>query len=385
MLALAWAVWKSAKSPLWLGAVGFAVQFPALLFGPLGGIAADRFERKRLLQWLALASGLMLAALGFFLSRNGLSPWAIIVAGMGFGSAAALSTPAQQAFIMDLSGRGRVLGAMSTSTALYHASRFVGPALAGLAIARFGEAACVFMGAGAALLFSGSLFFVRSSDGESKTREPTPIRVALFEGLRALRAIPEARLAIVTAIVLSGVGMQFATLMPVFADLRFQGGVSALGWLMAATALGSFAAALWLSRTRPRDLLRLALWSALGFSAVVMVFSQMEKLVMAGAALTAAGFLFTAAFSSLLALVQLRSPENLRGRLMGLFMAAFMGAAPFAHLTAGVLAERIGVVWTTLASSTACFATCAFILMRARAFVAEGEKAASEELSAETR
>lgn len=382
MLALTWAIWKASASPLWLGAVGFSVQFPALVLASLGGLMADRCDRRRMLLWCSFAAASILLALAFLLLRENLSPWILLCAGAGMGSVLALATPAQQAFIVDLSGRARTLRAMSASTALYHASRFLGPALAGLIVARFGEAACVFMGAAMALVLSLSLLLVRSGSEAGVKRAGAAMWKELAQGVHALSAIPEAKLAIIAVMVLSGVGMQFATLMPMFADLRFQGGASALGWLMAATALGSFIAALWLAKRSQRDLFRLALRSALAFSAVIMVFSQLSGLIAAAAALAGAGFFFTAAFSSLSTLVQLRSPEHVRGRLMGLFMTAFMGAAPFAHIAAGLLAERLGAVWATLSSSALCFAACFAILLRARQPKPVAQ--ASEELSAET-
>ncbi|MFA4874383.1 MAG: MFS transporter [bacterium] len=365
MLAVSWLVWRMTGSPLWLGVVGFAMQLPTLILGLAGGALADRFERAPALRAVQILSMLQALALAWLTISGALQLWHILILCLALGTIYAFEFPVRLALVADVVGKDDLLNATSLTNASTHVSRVLGPAIAGLIVAWKGEGACFLFNAAAFLAFIAALSMMERVQRTTAGRESKSVINSIKEGLAYLRAIPDARISIALIAALAGIGMQFTTLMPMFAQEVFGGGARQLGWLIAASAVGSLLGALWLAaRPDATHLLGLAARSALVFSIALIVFAIAGSIYPAMALLAIMGLCFTISFSSMATLIQREAPDHMRGRMMGLYTMAYMGIGPIGYLLAGFSARMIGAQPTVAISGLICLVASAWIVAR---------------------
>ncbi len=366
-LAVTWLVWRITGSPLWLGIVGFAIHFPALVFGLLGGAVADRYDRLKLLRIFQTISMIQAAILAWLTITGRVELWHIVVLSLGLGVVYAFEFPILQTFVMDLVGRLDLLGAMSMQTTIFHISRLIGPTLAGALVAWKGEGICFVINSISFLALIAALFMIDRKKLYGEKHAPQPILKSMKEGLGYARKITQAKLALTLIAILSMVGMQLVTLVPIFADRVFGGGALQLGWLMGASALGSLVGAVWLAgRHNSERLLRLSTKATILYAIAYISFGINRHLLIGLLIMMVMGFCFAISFSSMSTLIQNVAPDRLRGRMMSLFTTVFMGTAPFGHLMAGGIAKAIGAPFTIIIGGAFCLLASSWIYSRAR-------------------
>ncbi|MBF0123637.1 MAG: MFS transporter, partial [Candidatus Omnitrophica bacterium] len=162
IVAVSWLVYRLTNSAFLLGCVGFALNFPAFISSPLAGIVADRFDRRRILIWvqaLSMAQALVMTVLIFM---GMIQIWHIMVLCVLLGSLNAFELTVRQSFLNDMIDDKNDLGnAIALNSSIFNASRLVGPALAGMLIAAFGEGVCFLLNAISFLPVLGALFLMR--------------------------------------------------------------------------------------------------------------------------------------------------------------------------------------------------------------------------------
>src|SRR5262249_26298549 len=146
-IAQAWLVYRLTGSSLLLGLVGFCGQIPVFVFGPLGGITADRFDRQRVVVGTQIAS-MILAAILAALTLAGLkNVWPVFVLAALLGVVNSFDVPARQAFLVEMVGREDLMNAIALNSSMFNGARIIGPAIAGILVARIGEGWCFFVNA----------------------------------------------------------------------------------------------------------------------------------------------------------------------------------------------------------------------------------------------
>lgn len=362
MLAISWLVWRLTHSPLWLGLIGFATQLPMLIFGLPGGAIADRFDRRKTLNFMQMLCMLQALILALLTLTDIVKLWEIVVLSISLGIVYAFEFPIRQSFVMDMVGKRDLLNAVALVSASFHATRIIGPVAAGAIVAWKGEGECFLFNAGTFLFLIAALFLIDKKTLIHPDRKQQPLWTAIKEGLADLWGRREAKLALVILTVSAGIGMQFTTLMPIFADRVFGGGARLLGWLMGAGGIGSLTGALWLARRHTADgLLHLTTKTAVVFSAALIIFSILKNFWIALPVLTILGFFLTITLSGINTLLQHISPDHLRGRAMSIMNMMFVGIWPFGSLAAGFSAREIGAPPTLLACGIICCIT-AFVV-----------------------
>jgi MFS family permease len=352
-VALGWWVFRLTGSELILGTVSFAGQLPTFLLAPVGGVIVDRVSRHRLLvitQALAMLQSVLLTLLA--LSGRAEVPFILALA-VFQGLINAFDTPARQAFIVELvETREDLPIAIALNSSMVNAARLVGPSIAGLLIAGFGEAGCFAIDALSYLAVIGSLLAMRVPRREP-VRAPQPVFGDLRAGLR-YAAQSEAISAILLLVALvSLTGAPYTMLMPVLATETLGGGAYTLGFLTAAAGAGAVVGALWLaSRPSVLGLGRIMVSSSLSFGAGLILLSLSRSLWLSLPLLlvTGAGMMVTLAASN--TLLQTIVDEDKRGRVMSLYTMAFFGMVPFGSLLAGWLAAHFGALVTIAGGGT---------------------------------
>ncbi len=353
-IAQAWLVYRMTGSSLLLGSVGFASQIPVFLVAPIGGIVADRLNRQRVVIGTQVTSMILALILAALTLTRAIQVWHIFVLAALLGVVNAFDIPARQAFLVDMVGKEDLMNAIALNSSMFNGARIIGPAIAGILVARIGEGWCFFANGISYIAVIIGLLLMRLE--RHIYRPPTGSPLAnIIEGFRFARQTAPIRALLLLLGLVSLVSMPYTVLMPVFADRVLHGGAQGLGILMGATGIGALLGALTLAtRTGVRGLGRWVAFSCGGFGVTLALFAFSHNFWLSTALLVPVGFCMMLQMSSSNTLIQAMVPDQLRGRVMALYSMMFMGMAPFGALLGGALADRIGAPLTVGMGSVAC-------------------------------
>jgi MFS family permease len=341
-IALAWFVVELTHSPLAIGGLAFCRFLPFMLFGLWAGVVADRFDNRRLVMWTQAAQMVVSLALTVFAFAGFDNIPAIYVLAFLGGTALVFDAPGRQSLTFQMVGRDELPNAVALNTGLFNGSRIIGPAIAGLIIAAGGVGICFAINTVSFLAVLTALALMRGQElYPIKRDERKRTGAAIREGLSFAWHTPEIRLALIILGISSTVGFNFHVILPVLTSQTLQAGPRAFGILSACFGAGALIGAA-VQAARGTASWRLLLTGATGFSGTLVVLALVTTVAQAGAVLFAAGISFTMWVSNTSAILQLRAPDRLRGRVMSLFMFAFAGLAPIGGLFAGVLMDLGG-------------------------------------------
>ncbi len=373
-VAQAWLVYRITGSPLLLGSVGFASQFPVFLIAPFGGTVADRANRHRVIiatQTLSMILAFILAGLTL---TGKVQVWHIFVLASLLGVINAFDIPARQAFLVDMVGKEDLMNAIALNSSMFNGARIVGPAIAGILVAKIGEGWCFFANGVSYIAVIIGLLMMKIQCTRRAPSTASPL-ADIREGFRfASRAAPIRALLLLLGLV-SLVGMPYTVLMPVFADRILYGGARGLGILMGATGVGALLGALTLAmRSGVKGLGRWVAFSCGSFGVFLLLFSFSRNFWLSAALLLPVGFSMMLQMACSNTLIQAMVPDELRGRIMALYSMMFMGMAPFGALLGGALADRLGAPVTVAIGAVACIGAAVLFGMRLPSLQVEGRQ-----------
>lgn len=353
-IAMVWLAYRLTGSAAMLGLVGFASQIPILLFSAVAGVWNDRADRRRLLigtQAAALTQALLLTALTFFGSIQ--AEWLVALAFV-LGCINAIDLPARQAFVAQLvTDKADLANAIGLNSFLMNGTRFIGPALAGLLVATWGEALCFLLNA---LSYGAVLLALRAIHVAPKPNKPTRESAwsSLKSGLHYAHTHEAIRRALWLVAGFSLFVTPYAILMPLFAREIFAGAADTYGFLVASAGAGSLCAALWLTirggrrTTTAQELEILVARAALCGGIALGGFAMTPSIMWAYPVLTLIGFCVVLTIAGSNTLISISVADTYRGRVMSIFSTAFLGIAPLGSLAVGAIADTVGVRTTLL-------------------------------------
>lgn len=362
-VAQSWLVYRMTNSSLLLGAAGFASQIPVFLVAPLGGIVADRYPRQRVVIGTQVASMLLAFALAALTLANKITVAEIFVLAALLGVVNAFDIPGRQSFLVDMVGKEDLMNAIALNSSMFNGARVIGPAVAGILVAKIGEGWCFFVNAVSYIAVIIGLLLMRV---QRRQHAPAASPIAhMVEGFRFVERTAPIRALLLLLGLISLVAMPYTVLMPIFADRILHGGARGLGILMGATGIGALLGALTLAtRTGVYGLGRWVMLSCGGFAVGLIAFALSRNFWLSTALLIPVGFCMMLEMSSSNTLIQAMVPDHLRGRVMSVYSMMFMGMAPFGALFGGSLADRIGAPWTVIIGALACLAGAALFGLR---------------------
>jgi MFS family permease len=341
-IAMIWLAYRLSNSAQVLGLVGFASQIPILLLGPFTGVLTDRFDQRRILiatQSVAMLQALLLAALTW---QQWISPGWLVVMAFALGCVNALDVPARQAFSVQLvDDRADLPNAIALNSLLMNAARFVGPALAGLAVASIGEAWCFAINAASYLAVILALLAI---DAQSPKVVHESALTAFREGLNYALSHDGIRSRLIVVAAVSFFVTPYAVMMPLFASEIFHGDASTYGFLIACAGAGSLLSGLHLaSRKGTEGLSKRATTGVIVAGIALSLFAVNPMLALAYPIAMALGFAVITVIAGSNTLIQVWVEDAFRGRVMAIFSMAFLGIAPLGSFTIGHLAHYVGV------------------------------------------
>lgn len=359
-IAFAWIAYRVTGSVFMLGLIAFCGQSPALILSPFSAVLTRGLSRRGVLIVIQVIQMALAVFLGTVVWLGVVAPWMLVVASLILGSTTAIETPVRLAFTPYIvHDRAFLSNAVAINSATFNAARLVGPAVAAVILAAFGEAACFAINA---LSYIGPIYTLLainpapSARGEEKN--------SLRDGVGYVRHFAPARWLLTTVVVASFCLAPFMAFMPVYAKDNLNGGADTLGILMAAYGGGALLAGLYLASRE--SVAGLGARSVAGcFAAAVasfaFAFNHMLWVALLLLLIGAFGTIIVVTSSNML--LQSLVPDNLRTQVMAFYSMSFSGMLPLASLAEGALAQRIGVE-PVFVLSAALFACMGYSLYR---------------------
>ncbi len=351
--AQAWLVYRLTNSPLMLGILS-AVRFgPALIGSPIAGVFTDRLPRRLVVlttQSLSLVQATMMAALTL---SGTVRVWHVLLLAFAQGIVDTLDTPARQTLQVDIVGVEDLQSAVSLNASAFNAARMVGPALAGVMVAAWGEGVCFAANAVSYLAVLVALLTIRTEP--APRRQARSLREELGEGVRYAWGNRQVRTMLGAIAVTSVFGLSYTTLLPVFARDVLHGGVRGFGILMSSGGLGAVFGAIAAAASRSGR--HIGLLMALGQGTLglgLVALAATRSLTVASPLMVLIGLGVALQLSTTNGFLQTTAPPHMRGRVVSLYIWLFSGLSPIGGFAAGWIAEHAGAPATAAGAGVAC-------------------------------
>jgi MFS family permease len=361
-MATTWLVYHLTRSPLMLGIVGFAGLIPTFVLAPVAGVWIERVNRRKLLVWTQAAAAVQSLALAWLTLAHVVTLWEVIALATLQGTINAFDTPGRQAFLgqmvqgADNTNRSDLGNAIALNSSLANGARLVGPAIAGLVIAGFGEGGCFLIDGISYFAVIASLLMMRIQPS-NVLRTKASMLEQMREGWQYVTTYRPVRTILLLAALLGFMGYPYMSLMPVFAAQVLHGGAATLGWLTAASGVGALVSGVSLAmRKSVVGLTRMLQVASATLGMGLMLFGLSHVFWLSLVLMVFVGFGLMQAFSVSNTLIQTLTPDDKRGRVMSYYVMALFGSAPFGALAAGSLAHLIGAPHTVLVTGAFCIA-----------------------------
>lgn len=326
-----------------LGIVTGLQFLPFLVLAPWAGAIADRFPKRRILmvtQALLLITSLVLALL---VLTDVATLWQVYAIALVQGVITAIDNPARQSFVSEMVPREKLANAVALNSASFNGGRLIGPGGAGLMIAAVGTGWTLLVNVGTFVFVLVALLMLRPSE-----LRPAPLtrgKGAIRDGIRYVKNRPDIQVVMLLVFVLGTFGMNFQVTTALMATQEFHKGPTEYGVLGSIMAIGSLTAAL-LSARRANPRLRTLLTAMAGFTVSTALAALAPTYLLFALALIPTGLSALTALTTANAMVQLRTDPLVRGRVMALYMAIFMGGTPIGAPIIGWIGEVWGARWT---------------------------------------
>jgi predicted MFS family arabinose efflux permease len=333
-LAQAWLVLELSKSPFMLGLDAFLGNIPIFLFSLVGGVIADRIDRRYSLlgsQYVQMSCALTLTALIAF---GWVKVWHILCLSFIVGTAQSFGGPAYSALVPSLVKKEDLSNAIAMNSIQFNLARVIGPVIGGLVLKALGPAWCFGLNALSFVAVIISLYRLSISFNPPRTGES--VFTSMKQGFGFIRNQGAMQSLIVIAFLMTGFAIPMITFLPVFAKNIFQKGPETLSLFLACTGLGSITGALTVAAIgNVRNKGRIALSMLMLLGTVMAGFAQSKNIIGSCVLLFVAGASLLCAFTMIASLVQLITANEMRGRVMSVYNVAFRGGMPFGDLVSG--------------------------------------------------
>lgn len=341
--ALAFFIFELTKSPAFLGYVGFASGIPAWFFSFYGGVAADRFSRRKILIFTQVGLMLMAFTLAFMTFSEIVQPWHILFFAFLHGISNSFDAPTRHAFVNELVEKEDLVNAIALNSTMFNTATAIGPALGGITYAIFGPAWCFTING---ISFIAVLFNLQRMKLKpiKKLKSNNSVLMEIREGFRYLISQKIIVGVLLITAMLSAFGMSLVTLFPAWAVNILHGDSTTNGFLQSARGIGAVLFALIIA-TINRYIVRgkYLMISAAALPVLLLIFSFNRSMVISLFLLVLIGGVIIAQFNLANGIIQTKVDERYRGRILSFYTFAFFAIFPIGSLWIGSVAENFGI------------------------------------------
>jgi MFS family permease len=324
-----------------------AVRFlPLLVFGPMGGLFADRRDKQRILLVTQTLSGLLAGVFAILIATGSIELWIVYLLALALGFVNVFDNPARQSFISEMVSAPDLPNAVTLNSVSMNMARVFGAALGGVIAGAIGLALCFGCNALSFVAVLISLLAMRKSElfpAKRVARKKGQVR----QGLRYVRSTPELLIPLVMIAVIGTLAWEFQVTLPLMASKIFHGGAAAYGVMASVMGAGAVVGGL-ISAARPRPRARALCLAAIGWGIAILAAAVAPSMAIELAALVFVGY-GSITFNSLAkTTLQLAARPEMRGRVMALWGLAWLGSTPIGGPIVGLIGQHEGARWGLL-------------------------------------
>lgn len=356
-LAIGWFTWELTESGAWLGIIAFCDLFPSLIFSPVGGALADRFDRLRLVITSQAGAMLQAVALVLFTGLGLIDIWGLVALTMLRGAIAAINQPVRLALVPSLVPREDLPAAIALSSVLFNTARFIGPAVAGVVIFYGGVVSAFAVNALSFLALLYALMRIKIPRVTGDGKERPNIFVQAWAGYRYVVDHPGIGPILFLLMLAAMFARPVSELLPGFAAGIFDQGAGGLAWMTSAMGVGAMAGGMWFLRYGTHLQLTTIAAHALAIMGGALVgFASLSNFWLTLPFLALISFSTTINNISIQTLIQTAVDGAMRGRVMSIYGMIFRGGPAIGALVMGGLSETLGLRIPIAAGGVVCLA-----------------------------
>lgn len=368
-VAQSWLVLELTDSGAAVGGVTAFQFLPILALAPMGGLIADRMDKRRVLYVSQSLAGLIALTLGTLVLTETVELWMVYALALALGMVGAFDNPSRNAFVMEMVGRSRLTNAVGLNSVLINGARIIGPAVGGVLIVTVGIAACFLINAASYLGLIVALALMR----EDQLERPVPEqrgRGQLVEAFRYVRSEPALAVPLAMMAVVGLFTYEFEVTLPLMARFAYGGDADTFGLMFATMGVGAVAGGLW-AATRGERPGRVLIRISYALAGVVAVAAIVPYLWMEVVALVGVGMASTSFLTLGNSILQLESRPEMRGRVVALRAVAVLGSRPIGAPLVGWVGEHLGPRTSLALGAAAAAAVAVWAQVQVKRYDAE--------------
>ncbi len=362
VMAQGWVMSTLTNKAIMLGLVNLAAGLPTLALTMIGGSAADRFDKRKILIATQIAQIAFALALGWLVFIGQIQIWHVIFFAALLGVSIAFEMPAISALVPELVKREQIASAVALDRSVFHGSRLIGPSLAGLFVGWWGAASAFFANAFSFLALIIALISLPRRPVGTKEEEEKR-RSGIMEGFRYVRS-DRTILSMIVLIALTTIFIfpTISVMLPLYVRNVLQLGPDSMGWLMATSGTGAFLGSLGLLSIAREKRLKFMSGNVLAIAAGVFFMSRSHSFLLTACSMGILAIALSMNFGLANTIVQEHAPSHLRGRVSAVFGLSFFGLMPIAGLIVTGFSDLIGMR-TALAVASVIYGIAAFYVL----------------------
>lgn len=367
-LATSWLVYSLTKSPFWLGVTGFATHIPTFFFSIISGVYIDHVKKLNILKWtqaLALIQALLLAILSY---TGHLNIYILIFLNFFLGTINAFDMNARQSFVVHMVPDPKDLpNAIALNSTINNGTRLIGPMMAGIAIASFGETICFIINAISFIAVLVALFLIKVEEPEEVPFKINKTFEKFKEGFIATFKHPSIGFLIIFISTTSFLGMPFSNLFPAMGQFIGRDDSKTLGIMTTCSGVGSLISAIYLARKKsPPDLAFHIAWGGLILGLAIALSLTIKNFYWLLACIFLAGFGVMTQLSATNTMVQTMADHDKRARIISFLLLAMIGIMPFGSLLLGMTGEHFGIKYSLVIFGSLCALSALYFFTKAK-------------------
>jgi MFS family permease len=347
--AVSWVVYSITQSEFMLGVTVFAAQFPSFVLSLVGGIAADRYNRYKVLLVTQIASMVQAILMAVLILTHHTVVWEILTLSVLLGIINAFDVPARQPLVHELiTDKADLPNALALNSSMVNIARLVGPALSGLVLVKFGAGICFSLNALSFVAVITSLLLMKLPPYVPNTTRKKVV-AELSEGFTYLKSTRAINTIMIMLALTALLVLPYNTLLPVFAKKIFHGDAATFGYINSFVGLGAVSGSIFLASLKPgTDLKFVLLCNTIVFGISLMLFSHISYFPLAMAFGVLSGFGMMSQTTIIMTLIQVHADKQMRGRVMSYVAMAYFGMLPLGSLLVGAVSKFAGAPNTVL-------------------------------------
>lgn len=363
-VALGWYAWQLSGSELWVGIVAFTQFAPAVVFGPVFGVLADRFDRRAASLLINSVSVMNMLLLGFLAHQGSVDIFVLTMLSLMQGVLDGAHMPVRMSVVPNLVEKIQLQSAIAITSISFNVSRFVGPAIAGVIIAKLGVATAFAINGVSYLSLIAAMLIIRLNPTVDRKPRQSHVWQELKDGVRYVRQHRSIRAVLVIIALASVFGRGALEMMPAFADAVYRGGSAALAILTSAIGAGAIVTGLALSRGTGWLTINVVRTAAAVGGALITVLGFLQSFYAAVVIVAALGVILSLCGVGSQILVQTLVDDEVRGRVSSIWGMVAFGGTALGGLAVGFAATTWGLQNAVIVSGMLCLVAAALSAVR---------------------